>query len=186
LSGTYKPGFNPAAVASPLVEKHGVQLISKVLSAPRSLSFEEFKAMGKEIMVQFVGETVTKLSEGFVGGEENCFKWIQFTLQKHLERVTPPQGAMMIPMKVAQYGMALKASYAAYKQANPVAQAPAEAPTTTPASGNSGEPDVLGALMNDLLDKSDLAKIMMGKSGELDHLPPKAWRLCKKLRDQFG
>lgn len=80
LTGSYKPGFDPAAVASPLVEKHGVQLISKVLGAPRSIGFEEFKAMGKEIMVGFVGETITKLSEGFVGGEEDCFKWIQFTM----------------------------------------------------------------------------------------------------------
>jgi len=37
-----------------------------------------------------------------------------------------------------------------------------------------------------LVVKEDMAKLLMGKLDELDHIPPKAYDVIKQLRDTFG
>lgn len=47
------------------------------------------------------------------------------------------------------------------------------------AKAKSEEPDVFKT-MADILTKEDIAKVMMGKSHELNHLPPKIYDVIKE------
>jgi hypothetical protein len=50
-------------------------------------------------MLQAFGETITALSDGFIGGEEDCLKFIEYNLQKHHERATPENMKFMVGIK---------------------------------------------------------------------------------------
>lgn len=65
----FKPGFDPQVVATPHCEKGMEEMADKILNGPRERTIEEMKEMGKEIMLKAFGESITALSEGFVGGE---------------------------------------------------------------------------------------------------------------------
>jgi hypothetical protein len=49
----------------------------------------------------------------------------------------------------------------------------------------SEEPDVLKTILDNALAKEDMAKVMMGKTHELNHLPPKVYDIFSQLRAKF-
>lgn len=94
--------------------------------------------------------------------------WMTYNLQKHHERNTPEAMKFMVGIKTNQQAMMIKGIYQKYKE-----------------KVESEEPDVLKTITDNSLTKEDMAKVMMGKSHELNHLPPKIYDIFQQLRDKF-
>lgn len=130
------------------------------------------KELGKDFLFKAFGESLTALSEGFNGGDEDCLNWMTYNLQKHHERNTPDNMKYMVGIKTAQQSAMIKSGYLKYKE-------------EMAAKADSEEPDVLKTILDNCVTKEDMAKVMMGRTHELNHVPPKVYDIFRQLRDKF-
>ena len=72
------------------------------MSAPREQSFVDFSAPLKLIMEDAIGEIVKELEDGFINGQEDVWRWVDYNINEFNISQAPPNMAMMAKMKSQQ------------------------------------------------------------------------------------
>ena len=63
---------------------------------------ENFHGPLKSLLEKFVGEAIDDLQDGFINGEEDLWKWIEFNVKDYNISSAPPAMNMMANMKSQQ------------------------------------------------------------------------------------
>lgn len=144
-------GFEPAMNIQEVLEKSLKVGIEQILQRGPEQSFADFYPAVKEQAVDALGKSVEELEDGFVNGEADVLKFIEYNIEEYNKATAgpPPPGdngmaERMLKMKSAQQLAMVNKGLAAYKAAKggataqqqptpaPVA-APVQAPVAAPA-----------------------------------------------------
>ena len=73
-----------------------------MLSQPREQGFGDFSTPLKLIMEDAVGELLKETEDGFVNGQDDFWRWVDYNLNEYNADSAPPNMAMMAKMKSQQ------------------------------------------------------------------------------------
>ena len=83
-------GFDPIMNIQEQLVLFGKQGIEKIYEGGENQPFAEFLAAMKRISVQAVGKIVEEIEDGFVDGEEDVWKFVEYNITEYNKASAPP------------------------------------------------------------------------------------------------
>lgn len=115
-------GFDPVMNIREQLVLFGKEAIEKIYEGGENQPFADFFAAMKKISVQAIGHIVEEIEDGFVDGEDDVWKFVEYNIMEQNKASAPPlpPGAPpgmadgMIKMKSQQQVMMIRKAYDQY------------------------------------------------------------------------